>query len=93
MNKKEILFGIVIAVLLALAVSPFASEWPDGLEKVAEDQDFLKNAANKPLLTAPAPDYIWPGVKNEKFATGVAGIAGTLTVFFLAYGMALILKK
>jgi len=93
MNKKEIFFCILVAIFLAVAVSPFASQWPDGLEKVAENKGFLDNAMSTPLLPSPAPDYIWPGIKTEKIATSVAGIIGTLGVFIVAYGVAFALKS
>lgn len=93
MNKKEILFGLMVAIFLALLISPFASPWPDGLEKVAEDKGFLEKAEVQPILTSPIPDYVWPGIENERLATSVAGIIGTLFVFSIGYGIAVLLKK
>jgi len=93
MNKTEILLGLVIAIFLALILSPFASPWPDGLEKVAEDKGFLEKGEIAPALTSPIPDYTWPGFKNEKLATSVAGISGTLIVFALGYGLALLIRR
>lgn len=93
MGKKEIFFGIMAAVFLALILSPLASPWPDGLEKVAEDKGFLEKGEVKPLLSSPLPDYTWPGVKNEKVSTAVAGLAGTLIVFAAGLGLAAALKR
>jgi len=93
MGKKEILFGLIFAVLLALLIAPFASPWPDGLEKVAEKKGFLEKSEVKPAVSSPMPGYIWPGIKNEKIATSIAGIAGTLVVFGLGYGLAAVLRK
>jgi cobalt/nickel transport protein len=82
-NKKIILIGLVAACALALLISPYASSWPDGLEKVAENLGFI----DKATVTAhmPAPDYIFPGIRDEKLATGVAGIVGTLITFGFVY--------
>lgn len=93
MGKKEILFGLMVAIFLAFVLSPFASQWPDGLERVAEDKGFLQKQAIKPALSSPIPDYTWPGLKNEKIATSVAGVFGTLIVFGTGYIIAAILKK
>ncbi|MBN1354116.1 MAG: PDGLE domain-containing protein [Candidatus Omnitrophica bacterium] len=88
MNKKEILIGLFIALVLAFVLSPFASPWPDGLEKVAEDKGFIAKADIKPVLESPLPDYVWPGLRSEKLATSFAGIFGTLLIFGIGYGLA-----
>ncbi len=93
MKKKDIFFGLMIAVFLALVISPFASSWPDGLEKVAAQKGFLEKAKEMPISSAIAPDYAWPGIKNERLATSVAGVAGTIVVFLFAYGIAVVLKR
>ncbi|MDD5347253.1 MAG: PDGLE domain-containing protein [Candidatus Omnitrophica bacterium] len=93
MNKKDILWGLGIALLLALVLSPFASPWPDGLERVAEDKGFLEKGEVAPALSSPVPDYAWPGVKDEKAATASAGILGTLVVFGAGWGLAGLIKK
>ncbi len=93
MNKRDILIGLGLALLIALILSPFASPHPDGLERVAEEKGFLAKGEEKPLVSAPIPDYTFPGIQNEKVATAVAGVAGTLVVFGLGYGLAKLLKK
>ncbi len=84
----------VLGLLLALVVtlfSPLASPHPDGLERVAEDQGFLGRGQDAPYEIV--PDYVFPGVGNEQVATIVAGIVGTLIVFGLGYGLALLLRR
>ncbi|MDD5258859.1 MAG: PDGLE domain-containing protein [bacterium] len=93
MNRRDILIGLGIALLVAIILSPFASPHPDGLERVAEDKGFLEKGEGKPLVVSPIPDYTFPGIQNEKAATAMAGIAGTLVVFGLGYGLAKLLKK
>ena len=77
--------GLGIAILLAV-FSPFASAHPDGLEWVAEQKGFL-NAAQGPLFKI-IPNYLFPGITNQAFATIIAGIIGTLIVFGVALGVA-----
>jgi len=93
MNRKEILFGLLVAVILAVIFSPFASPWPDGLEKVAEDKGFLEKGEVEPTISSPIPDYAWPHFKSKKLATSSAGISGTLIVFGLGYGLAALIKR
>lgn len=93
MDKKEILLWLTAALVLAFFISPFASSSPDGLEKVAEEKGFLEKGEVKPAIASPVPDYAWPGVDNERMATGLAGIMGTLVVFGLAYGAGVIVKR
>ncbi len=77
--------GLVIAAILAIA-SPLASAFPDGLEWVAEQRGFL-DTAQEPLYNI-IPDYVFPGISNEAFATIVAGLIGALIVFGVAFGVA-----
>lgn len=93
MDKKEILFGLLVAAFLAIALSPFASPWLDGLEKVAEDKGFLEKGEVEPVISAPIPDYAWPGLKSERLATSAAGASGTLIVFGMGYGLACLIRR
>lgn len=93
MSKKNIFFGLIIALFLAVAISPFASPWPDGLEKVAEKLGFLELGEAAPKIESPIPDYAMPGVKHEGTATALAGAAGTLIVFGLSYATASFIRR
>lgn len=93
MRKKEIFVGLFIALFLALIFSPFASPWPDGLEKVAEDKGFIEKGNVNPIINSPIPDYVFPGIESERLAISIAGITGTLIMFALGYGIALLLKR
>ena len=92
MNKKDIIYFLLAALFLAAAISPFASRWPDGLEKVAEDKGFLEKG-EKSVISSPLPDYRWPGLKNAHLAVASSGIAGTLIVFILGWGVARLAKR
>jgi hypothetical protein len=76
--------ALVVAVALAVFVSPFASGSPDGLERVAVDKGFESAAAGQPVWRfSPLGDYHLPGIGNEKVATAVAGLVGTMVLFAL----------
>jgi len=93
MKKKDILIGLIISLFLAGFISWFASSSPDGLERVAEDKGFLEKGDVRQAVDSPIPDYAWPRIKNERLATSLAGIAGTLIVFGVGLGFAVFLKK
>jgi cobalt/nickel transport system permease protein len=75
-------FGLVIALGLAVFVSPYACSWPGGLDKIAEKFGFAGHAAS--LIKMWIPDYKMPGISAEGIATAIAGAVGTLIMFGLA---------
>ena len=85
-----VVYGGLIALGLALFASPFASQWPDGLDRTAEALGFAEKAA-APVLPAPVPDYAMPGIHGSALATSIAGAAGTVVVFGLAWVLARVL--
>ncbi len=89
-NKRWWIVGLIIAMAVTI-LSPLASPWPDGLERVAEDQGFIARALD-PFYEI-IPDYVLPGVQNEALATILAGIVGVLIVFGLAFGVAYVLRR
>lgn len=89
-----VVLGLAVAVGLATAASPWASPDPDGLERVAEDKGFLDTAtSNRIQDDSPIPDYAFPGIGNERVATGVAGFVGTIGLFAVGLGLALLLLR
>lgn len=89
---KVLLLILALSLFLALILSPFASSWPDGLEKVAEKLGFAEMMTGKPVIKSPLPDYSLPGLKNEKLSTALAGFLGTLITFVLVVIVGKILK-
>lgn len=86
--------ALAVALVMAVAFSPFASSSPDGLEKVADDKKFLENGRLAGIQEdAPIPDYTFPGVGGERAPTAVAGLAGTLIVFVLGAGLAYVVRS
>lgn len=82
--------GLVIVLALIL-LSPLASPWPDGLERVAEDHGFLQRQV-EPLYKI-MPDYVLPGVASESLATILAGAVGVLIVFGITLGAGFALRR
>jgi len=95
-SPKIIIFGMVLAAGIALFLSPWASSWPDGLERVAENLGFIKKAGEPGVAIwgrAPLPDYKVPGIQSEQWATGLAGLLGTIAIAAAGWGLAMFLKK
>jgi cobalt/nickel transport system permease protein len=86
-------YGLIVAFGLALFVAPFASSWPDGLEKVAETLGFSEAATEHAILSSPIPDYQVPGIGSSMISTVLAGLVGTVIVFILSYALARLLTS
>jgi cobalt/nickel transport system permease protein len=82
-----VVYGVLLALGLALFASPFASQWPDGLDKTAEVLGFKEKAAEH-ILPSPIPEYELPGIHWSVLSTALAGAVGTMVVFLLAWLLA-----
>lgn len=83
--------GLGVALLIAIFLSPFASQNPDGLDRVSQDLKFDEKAATDPPahklpFYAIFDEYALRGVP-EQIATPLAGLIGTLATFGLAWGL------
>ena len=87
--NKTIIIVLAVAFAVAALASVFASAFPDGLEKVAEKLGFIEVAKDTP---GAMPDYMFPGIQPEVWATIIAGIIGTALMFLLFLGAAYALK-
>ena len=76
--------ALVVALALAVFVSPLASSSPDGMERVAEDKGFAEAAAEPVWSFSPLPDYAFPGLSEGGLSTAAAGLVGTLLLFTVA---------
>jgi len=90
LSRRWWIIGVAIALLVAL-FSPLASSKPDGLERVAEDKGFIDEARDAPYEII--ADYAFPWVGNEALATILAGFVGTLVVFGIVTGFAILLTR
>lgn len=91
--RRFVWIALAVALGVAVMLSPFASRYPDGLERVAEDKGFLEKGESPAAFQAPAPDYTIPGVQREWLSTSLAGALGTLMCFGLGGGVAVFLRR
>jgi cobalt/nickel transport system permease protein len=78
--------GLLVTLALLLLGLPFASRWPDGLERVAQSLGFDRLAAEHLPL-----GIRLPGLGSAVAATWAAGVGGTVLAFLLAYGLSVAL--
>jgi hypothetical protein len=90
MKKYFLAFGLLAIFLIVFL--PFASNNPDGLEKVAQD---LGVEENTPIWKGLMFDYSVSAIAEPYFSTLTAGIVGTTIVLVLSIvlGKAVALKK
>jgi cobalt/nickel transport protein len=96
-NRKFVVAGLGIALLVGVVVSPFASQDPDGLDRVSQDYGFENKAEEDPLAKKLPfyrvfDEYALRGVP-EQVATPLAGLAGTLATFGIAWGAGKLLVR
>ncbi|MFM7191186.1 MAG: PDGLE domain-containing protein [Microcystaceae cyanobacterium] len=80
---------------VAIALSPWASSHPDGLDRVAQDLQFHEKAVEtaSPIpIAAQLEDYQVSGLPAP-LSTSVAGLLGTLITFSATWGLGQILSK
>ncbi len=85
-----VVVAVAVAVGLATAVAPFASSSPDGLERIAQEHGF---AAHGRAHDAPVADYAFPGVHDERLATGVSGFTGTIVACAAGWALLALLGR
>jgi hypothetical protein len=87
--EKWFIVGLAVALVMAGVFANFASPDPDGLERVAEDLEFIDYAADP--APSPIPDY--EVQEAGPFSVTLAGVIGVLLTLLLVLGVAWILKK
>lgn len=86
-SGQLIVTGLVIALVMAAVLSPFASSLPDGLEASLVGLGFDLESS-RPVLSAPLADYSVPALESLGLAGSLAGVIGTLVVFLAAWALA-----
>jgi hypothetical protein len=81
--KRFVLPGLLASVVIAGAISYYASSRPDGFERVAEMSVQSEVDETVSPATAPMPDYEVGGLDNKRLAGGIAGVAGVVVTFVL----------
>jgi len=80
---------IIILFCLAILI-PFASEAPDGLERVVEA---LGIEEHEPTWKGLMPDYTLPTIDNPYISTILAGTFGVLLVLGVAFVVGMAITK
>ena len=87
------LYFFLDSLVVAGALSYYASSHPDGLEKVAEDVGFLDTAKDSAVSGSPLADYGVAGLENARLSVGISGIIGIFATAVVAYAVFAISKK
>lgn len=85
--SRVVMAGLMLSLAVGAFLAPFASEWPDGLDAVAEK--FSISASEEAIAglfedydKVPAPVAAW-----QSLSVSIAGIGGTLLVFAIAMAL------
>ena len=79
--------GVLAALIVAGVLSGFASDDPDGLERVSLDQGFDAAADDGAPADSPLAGYDVKGVEDDRLSTGLAGIIGVTITLVLSGGL------
>jgi len=90
LKRNSWLIALVAIVLLTIALLPFASELPDGLERVAEMFGFAER--ERQVYLAPFRDYALPGVKGF-IGQAAAAFVGILVTAGLVWLLGKMLRR
>ena len=92
-TRTFLLAGLVVALLVAGVGSYYASAHPDGLEQVARETGIIDRAEDSPAADGPFAGYSTTGVDDARLGGGLAGIAGSVLVLALAFGLFRVLRR
>lgn len=92
-TRAFVVAGLLVAVALALFVSPWASSQPDGLERVSIDRGFSDDAQDHALVDGPVADYSVKGVDGTRLSTALSGLIGVLLTFGIGLGLFGLLRR
>lgn len=86
-----VIAGLIIACAVVVILAPAASDDPDGLDRVSQDEEFHTKAEDSRYEWL--PDYSIPGVDNEWASVVLAGLAGVGIVFAFTFGFGAVLRQ
>lgn len=87
-NKPVLIYGAVIIIGLLLFVAPFASQLPDGLDRVAQSLGFETKKIENMEFSTPLYNYRFFGIESPTLSTIAAGITGAGVVFAISFVLA-----
>jgi len=83
LRGRDVLYGVLLCLGLALFVAPFTCSWPDGLESIGQ-----RLGLPAKTVVAPLSGYRFPFLESAAGTTAVAGAIGTVVAFIAAYILA-----
>lgn len=92
-RRAFFLTGLAVALLIAGVGSYYASDHADGLQQVAAQLGFLDRADRSPTADGPFAGYSTRGVGNSRLGGGMAGVAGSLLVLVIGFGLFRTLRR
>lgn len=92
-DRRFLVVGMFVALLVAGVGSFYASSHPDGLEYVAHQTGFLDSAKEPVDTGSPFADYSTEGVDDARLSGGIAGVAGVLLTLGLGGGLFWVLRR
>ncbi len=92
-RRGFVLAGLLVTILLAGGLGYWASDSPDGLNRVAMDEGF--NAHERAPVTSGSPlaGYESTRVKDPWLSSAVAGVTGVAICFAVAGGAAFAIRR
>ena len=90
-TSRFLVAGVLVCLVLALVVSRWASDEPDGLERVAVDTGFSSEAEPHAFESGPLAGYEVEG--GDDGGPGVAGVVGVAVVFATAGGLVALARR
>ena len=85
-NKKLLLVGLIVAIIISV-IAPFAaSENPDGLESAAGEFESAEGKEDSDY-ESPMPDYIIPELGDGGTSGAAAVIIGTIVTLIIVLAM------
>lgn len=88
-NRRFLLAGLLLALVLAGIASYYASSAPDGLEKVAADKGVAAQQQDHALRDSPLAGY----GDGSRLSGGLAGVIGVAITFTVGGALFVVLRR
>ncbi len=82
-----VVVGMLVSVLIASVGGFYASNAPDGLERVAEDAGFADEAVDSATADSPLAGYAVGGADGDGSSVAMAGIVGIGVTALAGFGL------
>jgi len=89
-SKIGKILSIISLLFIAILLSPFASNLPDGLEYVAKQLNFVKEGL--PTFVTPFSDYSFSLVSIHYISTFVSSMFGVVLTFLSVFGLGILIN-